>query len=143
MHDRSTHPDVVEIESLLTTLTNAVQNGDGDALTGLLSFDPVAIFTGSVGRVAGLEPVRDVWLRHLAAWEDVELERRDTLVRIHGDVAWATFLWDGAGVQNDKTYRVTGERWSIVVVWEDGRWRIAQTHASLPFSDWASLRNET
>ena len=141
MQDDSTNPDVVEIDSLLTSLTDAVRTGDGEAVTSLLSDDPVAIFTGSTGRVVGSESVRDVWLRHLTSWNDVELKRRETVVRIHGDVAWATFLWDGVGGQDGETYRVNGERWSIVVVWEDGRWRIAQTHASLPYTDWASLRD--
>ena len=112
MQDDSTNPDVVEIDSLLTSLTDAVRTGDGEALTSLLSDDPVAIFTGSTGRVVGSESVRDVWLRHLTSWNDVELKRRETVVRIHGDVAWATFLWDGVGGQDGETYRVNGERWS-------------------------------
>ena len=142
MQDDSPNPDVVEIYSLLSSLTRAVRTGDGKALSSLLSFDPVAIFTGSAGRVVGSEAVQEVWLGHLASWGDVELERRDTLVRIHGDVAWATFFWDGSGVMDGESYRVTGERWSIVAVLEERRWRIAQTHASLPYTTWATLREE-
>ncbi|MBK34408.1 MAG: hypothetical protein CME26_02620 [Gemmatimonadetes bacterium] len=139
---KSTHPDVVEIETLLDSFTDAVRSGDNQRLMSLHAVDAVAIFTGSTGRVAEVTSISAVWADHLASWKDVTLNRRDTLVRIHGDVAWASFFWDGAGVQKGKSYRVTGERWSLVVIWEEGRWRIAQTHASLPFVDWEKLQEE-
>ena len=79
-------------------------------------------------------------LHDLGRWSSVRIRRGETLVRIHGDVAWAHFLWDGEGVTNGEKYRLDGERWTIVMVWEEGAWRLAQMHTSMPYRDWASHR---
>lgn len=130
---------MVEIEDLLLWWAQAVAQGDIDVLEDLLSDNVVSIFTGSSHQAAGKDAVVEVWRRHLTLWDDVDISRRETLVRIHGDVAWATFLWDGAGSRNGARYRVFGERWSVVTVWEQGRWKIAQMHSSLPFTAWGDL----
>lgn len=139
MTGQDPHPDVVKIEDLLLRWTQAVAQGDLYVLEGLLSDNVVSIFTGSGHPAAGKDAVVEVWRRHLTLWDDVDISRRETLVRIHGDVAWATFLWDGAGSRDGVRYRVSGERWSVVTVWEQGRWMIAQTHSSLPFTTWDDL----
>ena len=132
--------DVRQIDALLSRFESAVIQGDLDALREVYSPDAVSIFTGKDGRARGAADILDLWSRHLDTWTDVSIERCDTLVRIHADTAWATFTWNGSGVADGSRYEVKGERWSVVVLCEDGNWRFAQTHASLPFSDWASLK---
>ena len=105
--------------------------------------DATCVFTGTTGRVRGLPEIARVWERHLSDWEDVTVSRSDTLVRIHGDTAWATFTWAGEGSADGVRYRVEGERWSTVMLWDEGAWRFAQTHSSLPFSDWHALRADS
>ena len=124
---------------LLNRFQSAVVKADLDGLREVFSSEPVCVFTGKDGRVRGAKDVLDTWCRHLHSWTEVSVERRDTLVRICSDTAWATFAWDGSGVADGSRYEVRGERWSVVTVWEEGSWRFAQTHSSLPFSDWSDL----
>ena len=136
----SRREDVVEIEALLEKLEQAVVGGDLRALETLLGSDVQSIFSGGETPARGREAVVKVWRKHLAEWRDVKIKRRDTVVRIHGDVAWAHFLWDGEGTAGDERYRLKGERWTAVMVWEEGAWRLVQTHTSMRYQDWESNR---
>ena len=131
--------DIRLIDDLLNRFQSAVVKADLDGLREVFSSEPVCVFTGNDGRVRGAKDVLDTWCRHLHSLMEVSVERRDTFVRIYGDTAWATFIWDGSGVADGSRYEVRGERWSVVTVWEEGAWRFAQTHSSLPFSDWSDL----
>ena len=132
--------DVEEIESLLERLEAAIAAGDGDALERLLSPDVEAVFTGGEGPVRGREAVMVIWRRHLGAWQEVTLSRRETVVRIHGDAAWARFRMDGEGSTPSARYRLEGERWTVVMLWEEDSWKIVQSHSSMPYRDWESHR---
>lgn len=112
---------------------------DIDTIADAYCESAVCVFTGTTGCVRGHDAVIDVWRHHVGDWTDVTVERTDTHVRIHGDTAWATFTWAGSGVADGRRYVVDGERWSAVLLWERGGWRFAQTHSSLPFTEWASL----
>ena len=135
--------DIRAIEGLLSQFGAAVAAGDIEAIRAAYCPEAISVFTGSAGRVRGVSDIVEVWSRHIDAWGDVTIDRTDTLVRIHGDTAWATFTWSGSGSADGNRYEVGGERWSVVLLWEGGSWRFAQTHSSLPFSDWQSLRVES
>ena len=134
--------DIREIDALLDRFQAAVVGGQTEALEEVFSPNAVCIFTGSSGVIRGVSEIVETWSRHMKAWTSVTVDRSGTLVRIHSDTAWATFTWDGSGTADGVRYKVVGERWSVVLVWESGGWRFAQTHSSLPFSDWQSLRQD-
>jgi uncharacterized protein (TIGR02246 family) len=138
----SAQEDIREIDALLDRFQAAVVEGQTEALEEIFSPDAVCIFTGSSGVVRGVSEIAETWSRHMTGWTGVTVVRSRTLVRIHSDTAWATFTWDGSGTADGVRYKVVGERWSVVLVWESGGWRFAQTHSSLPFSDWQSLRQD-
>jgi uncharacterized protein (TIGR02246 family) len=132
--------DIRAIDALLQALQEAVAQADPDALAALFGKEVSAIFSGTPEAVRGREAVVATWKGHLAQWSEVRITRRNTLVRIHGDVAWGSFLWDGEGCASGKRYRLEGERWTVVMVWEDVGWRLAQMHTSMPYRDWESHR---
>lgn len=134
--------DIRAIEALLEALQAAVCRNDPEALAALLSRDAVAFFSGTPGPVRGRDAVLEVWRRHMARWSAVRIVRRETVVRIHGDTAWGHFLWDGEGTAAGSRYRLEGERWTVVLLWEEGGWRLVQAHTSMPYRDWESLRVE-
>ena len=136
----SPQEDIRAIETLLRTLEEAVLQGDPNALSGLFCREIGAVFSGTPEPVRGREAVTATWERHLSRWSEVRIRRRDTRVRIHGDVAWATFLWDGEGASAGKRYRLKGERCTVVLLWEEGGWRVAQMHTSMPYRNWESHR---
>ena len=110
----SPQEDIRAIETLLRTLEEAILQGDPNILAGLFCREVGAVFSGTPEPVRGREAVTATWKRHLTRWSEVKIRRRDTRVRIHGDVAWATFLWDGEGASAGKRYRLEGERWHQV-----------------------------
>lgn len=138
--DRRAGHGVREIEALFQALEDAVVRADPDALEHLFSDDICAVFSGTDGPIRGREAVMATWQRHLGQWSDVRIARRQTVVRIHGDVAWGHFVWDGEGRAAGGRYRLEGERWTVVVLREGGRWRVVQTHTSMPYGNWESHR---
>ena len=132
--------DIKAIDGLLEGLRLAVVDGNADALGELLCAQATAFFTGSAGVVRGRAALVETWRKHMSQWTEVAVERRDTLVRIHGDVAWAHFLWDGEGTAQGGRYRLEGERWSVVMLWEEDGWRFAQMHTSMPYANWEAHR---
>ncbi len=128
------------IDDLLQRLEEAVARGDPEALAALLCREVSAVFSGTSEPVRGREAVLATWKRHMAQWSEVRIARRHTVVRIHSDVAWGSFMWDGEGRVDGKCYRLEDERWTVVMLWEDGGWRLAQTHTSMPYRDWESHR---
>ncbi len=131
--------DIQAIDALLTRFEAAVVQADIETIRSSFCEDAVSVFTGSSGPVRGVDGIVALWAEHLSPWSDVVVDRTDTFVRIHADTAWATFIWNGAGSTKSGRYVLVGERWSVVLLWEDG-WRFAQTHSSLPFQDWERLR---
>lgn len=128
------------VDDLLQRLQEAVARGDPEALAALFCREVSAVFSGTSEPVRGREAVIATWKRHMARWSEVRIARRHTVVRIHGDVAWGSFMWDGEGRVDGQHYRLEGERWTVVMLWEDGGWRLAQTHTSMPYRNWESHR---
>ncbi|MDA0748646.1 MAG: nuclear transport factor 2 family protein [bacterium] len=138
--ERVVDEDVRAIEELLDALELAVSQADVDRLGTLFCSGVAAVFSGTPDPVRERSGVLAVWKRHMERWTDVRICRRETVVRIHGDVAWGHFLWDGEGRSNGTCYQLKGERWTVVALWEEGRWRLAQTHTSMPYRDWEAHR---
>ena len=128
------------IENLLQAFEGAVSQADLDTLSRLLCEDATAVFSGMPEPVRGRKDVLDVWKRHTAKWSDVRIFRRNTRIRARGDVAWGFFLWDGEGNAEGERYRLEGERMSVVLLARNGSWKLAHTHASMPYRDWDSHR---
>ena len=131
-----TDTDIQAIETLLEHFDKAIAKSDVTMLPQLLCEQATALFTGSSDLVRGRNAIVETWQHHMKKWADVVIQRHSTLVRIHGDVAWANFYWNGEGTANGHRYRITNERWSVVILWEEGRWKFAQMHTSLPYENW-------
>ena len=142
-HDANGSENIRTIERLLDRMKEAVEAQDPVRVASCYSEHAISLFTGKVSTVRGRRRIEDTWRRHLARWTSVSLTRRDTYIRIRGGVAWGTFMWDGDGLVEDQKYRVEGERWTVVCVCENDTWQFTQTHTSLPYLDWESLRTDT
>jgi hypothetical protein len=138
MTTQSSNPDIQAIESLLNLFETSIATGVVSKLPDLFCEQATALFTGSSDLINGRDAIVNTWQRHMDKWANVKIDRHNTLVRIHGDVAWATFYWNGEGTANQNRYSIENERWSAVILWEEGDWRFAQMHTSLPYQDWES-----
>lgn len=131
-----------EVHDLLDALKNAVMEGNSATLEMILAEDVCAFFSGGDTPVRGRDAVLATWSRHFERWCDVRIDRRDTEVNARGDVAWGQFQWDGEGRMGARRYRLEGERWTVVLRRENGRWRFVQMHSSMPYRDWKAHRTE-
>jgi uncharacterized protein (TIGR02246 family) len=138
MAHENTHidSDIEAIENLLHLFEEAIAKCDASQLPDLFCEQATALFTGSNNLIKGREAIVNQWQHHMGKWTDVHIHRHNTLVRIHGDVAWANFYWDGEGTAHPDRYRIANERWTAVILWEEGDWRFAQMHTSLPYTNW-------
>ena len=136
MPTQSPNTDIQAIENLLNRFEISIAAGIASNLSDLFCEQATALFTGSSNLIRGRAAIVSTWQRHMDKWMDIKIDRHDTLVRIHGDVAWATFYWNGEGTANQSRYRIENERWSAVILWEEGDWRFTQMHTSLPYKNW-------
>lgn len=128
------------VEDVLNALENAVIDGDSDALGMILAEDVCAFFSGGDTPVRGRQAVLATWIRHFRRWSDVRVLRRETVIESRGNVAWGHFLWDGEGRMGAQRYRLEGERWTVVLRFEDGCWRFVQMHSSMAYGNWEAHR---
>jgi len=136
MTNQAPNSDIQAIENLLSIFETSIATGTASKLPPLFCLQATALFTGSSDLIRGREAIVNTWQRHMQKWDHVKIDRHNTLVRIHGDVAWATFYWNGEGTIDQNRYRIENERWSAVILWEEGDWRFAQMHTSLPYQNW-------
>ena len=129
-----------EIEGLLEALATAVSSADLETLRGLVEEEVTWIFSGDARPVRGAGRALETWARHLAKWQNVSIRRRDTSVRVRGDLAWGCFVWDGEGSAAGHRYLLEGERWSVTMVREGGVWLFTQVHSSMPYRNWKDHR---
>ena len=134
---------VRQIDDVLENMRKMIVAADWRSLENLLSGDVSCTFTGEPEPVRGRDQVLDIWKKHLQKWDEVSIDRRGTVFRIRGDVAWGSFLWDGEASCEGVRYRLVGERWTMVLVAGEDGWRIAQTHTSLPYRNWEEHRLDT
>ncbi len=132
----SINSDIEAIENLLNLFEEAIAKCNALLLPDLFCEQATAFFTGSSELIRGREAIVKKWQHHMSKWTEVHIHRHNTLVRIHGDVAWANFYWNGEGTAHQSRYQITNERWTTVILWEDGDWRFAQMHTSLPYTNW-------
>lgn len=128
------------VEDVLNALEHAVIDGDSDALGMMLAEDVCAFFSGGDTPVRGRQAVLATWIRHFRRWSDVRVLRRETVIESRGNVAWGHFLWDGEGRMGAQRYRLEGERWTVVLRFEDGCWRFVQMHSSMAYRNWEAHR---
>ena len=128
------------VEDVLNALENAVIDGDSDALGMILAEDVCAFFSGGDTPVRGRQAVLATWIRHFRRWSDVRVLRRETVIESRGNAAWGHFLWDGEGRMGARRYRLEGERWTVVLRFEDGCWRFVQMHSSMAYGNWEAHR---
>jgi uncharacterized protein (TIGR02246 family) len=114
-----------EVRSVLDEMLDAQNAGDAGRLRSLLSERPDAVHIGTDADEWWTS--KEVADAVAAAGDDVQVEASHIDVHVQGDVAWAEgrgrFTNPGGG---ERPVRMTG-----VLVREQGRWTVVQSHASI------------
>ena len=79
--------------------------------------------------VVGWQAYAAIYNQQKAAFQGVQLIRKNTFVFTHGDVAWASYQWQFYSMANDKPYSIEGQT-TLVFTKVDGNWLIVHNHTS-------------
>jgi ketosteroid isomerase-like protein len=67
--------------------------------------------------------------RQWSAFQGIQLNRRNTLVFIHGDVAWASYQWEFDALLKGQPYTMRGQT-TLVFNKANDNWLIVHNHTS-------------
>jgi ketosteroid isomerase-like protein len=120
---------------VLAEFRTAVAAGDVERLLALFAPDEaVSIGTGPAEWYVGRAAMREGLERDFADSPPFTVDFAPPLLASHGDVAWLAAGFNGRAVVDGAEARVHG-RLTAVLRREAGRWRLVQTHTSIPAGD--------
>ena len=79
--------------------------------------------------VAGWQNYVPLYQRQMAAFQGIQLIRRNTIVFPHGDVAWAMYQWEFIAGYQGKPYTMRGQT-TLIFNKAGGNWLIVHNHTS-------------
>ena len=116
-----------EVRKALDEMIEAQNAGDAERLRSMLSERPDAVHIGTDAEEWWTSKQVIDATATAGGGDDIRVVADDTDIHVQGDIAWA----EGRGRftradGTERPVRVTG-----VLVREDGRWRVVQSHASI------------
>jgi len=116
-----------EIRAVFDQLLEAQNAGDAERVRSVLSERPDAVHIGTAAEEWWTSKQVADAVTAASGGDDIQAVADDIDIHVQGDVAWAEgrgrFTNAGGG---ERQVRMTG-----VLVREDGRWKVAQSHASI------------
>jgi len=79
--------------------------------------------------VLGWQNYAALYEREKAAYQGMQLIRRNTNIFVHGDVAWASYQWEFDGMWNGNPYTTRGQT-TLIFTKVNGNWLIVHNHTS-------------
>jgi len=79
--------------------------------------------------VVGWQNYVPLYQRQLAAFQGIQLIRRNTVIFSHGDVAWAMYQWEFIAGYEGKPYTMRGQT-TLIFNKVGGNWLIVHNHTS-------------
>ena len=87
--------------------------------------------------IVGWKNWADGYERQKAAFQQMQIVRRNTYIYIHGDVAWATYQWDfSAMLATGKGYDARGQT-TLVLTKAGSDWLVVHNHTAVDCSSLA------
>jgi ketosteroid isomerase-like protein len=117
------------INQRISAMLAALQIGDwtqlksfyDDAVTAVSAFDQ-PVLQGWPALAAALSAQRQ-------RIQSGQILRRNTFVRVHGDVAWTAYQWEFVGIVDGQPADLHGHT-TLIWLREHGQWRIVHEHSS-------------
>jgi ketosteroid isomerase-like protein len=79
--------------------------------------------------IVGWQNYVPLYQRQRAAFQSMQLVRRNTIIFPHGDVAWAMYQWEFDSLMNGQPYSMRGQT-TLVFNKISGNWLIVHNHTS-------------
>ena len=122
-------PDSDTIEHDIGEMLGAFQVGDVESMHKYYSDNVIFVSAGSGPPVIGWKNYVPQYQAERAAFQGMQLIRRNTLIFVHQDVSWATYEWQFESSFNGKPFQAHGQTTLVLnKVGED--WLIVHNHTS-------------
>ncbi|HEX4001743.1 MAG TPA: nuclear transport factor 2 family protein [Candidatus Acidoferrales bacterium] len=79
--------------------------------------------------VIGWQKYAALYDREKAAFQGMQLIRRNTDIFVHGDVAWASYQWEFDGMAEGRPFTTRGQT-TLVLTKANGNWLIVHNHTN-------------
>lgn len=123
-------PDDQRIEGSISQMLAAWQVGDVSLLREHYADNVVVVSGAYEPPLIGWAAFAQGYLRLMQRMQGARLERRDTVIRTLGNVAWATYLWELQATV-DGTPTLTRGHATLILEKQGERWLIVHNHTSL------------
>ena len=122
-------PDSDQIDRDIGEMLAAFQLGKVDMMHQYYS-DNVTVVSGEYEPpIVGWNTYAPLYQRQWAAFQGVQVNRRNTIIFTHGDVAWATYQWQFDSMLNGQPYSLRGQT-TLIFNKVGDNWLIVHNHTS-------------
>jgi ketosteroid isomerase-like protein len=127
-------PDTPQIESNtinedIGEMLGAFQVGNVDIMHKYYSDDCTFVQSTYDPPVVGWQRYAALYDREKAAFQGMQLIRRNTDIFVHGDVAWASYQWEFDGMTQGRPFSTRGQT-TLVLTKVNGNWLIVHNHTN-------------
>jgi ketosteroid isomerase-like protein len=122
-------PDSDQIDHDIGEMLAAFQLGKVEMMHKYYS-DNVTVVSGDYEPpIMGWNAYAPLYQRQWAAFQEVQLNRRNTIIFIHGDIAWAAYQWQFDSMLNGRPYSLRGQT-TLIFNKVGDNWLIVHNHTS-------------
>ncbi|MGA8012991.1 MAG: nuclear transport factor 2 family protein [Candidatus Acidiferrales bacterium] len=122
-------PDSDQIDRDIGQMLAAFQIGDVELMHKYYA-DNVTFVSGAYEPpISGWQNYVPLYQQQRAAFQGMQLIRRNTIVFPHGDVAWAMYQWEFDSMLNGRPYSMRGQT-TLIFNKVGGNWLIVHNHTS-------------
>jgi ketosteroid isomerase-like protein len=126
-------PESDQIDHDIGEMLAAFQLGKLDMMHKYYS-DNVTVVSGEYEpAIVGWDAYAPLYQKQWLAFQGIQLNRRNTLVFTHGDVAWATYEWEFDAMLSGQPYSLRGQT-TLIFNKVGSDWLIVHNHTSQLFS---------
>lgn len=122
--------DEQQIDYLISTNLGAWQVGDVDKLHDTYGDDVTIVQGPFMPPVVGWNNYLPLFQQQHARMQQVRMDRTNTVIKVNGNCAWATFQWDFSATVDGQPSASQGHM-TLVMDKRNGKWVITLNHTSV------------
>jgi len=119
-----------EIDHDIGEMLAAFELGDVEAMHKYYADNATFVSSDYAPPVVGWQNYAALYRQQRAAFQGMQLIRRNTFIFPHGDVAWASYQWEFNSELNGRAYSIRGQT-TLVLNKVGDHWLIVHNHSSV------------
>jgi ketosteroid isomerase-like protein len=122
--------DEQQIDYMISTLLGAWQVNDVERMHQCYADDATFVSGTWAPPVVGWANYKPLYQQQRARTQQVRLERTNTLIKVSGAVAWASYQWDFSGTVDGQLMNSQGQT-TLIMEKRNDHWAIVHNHTSV------------